>query len=120
MRNAEIAAALRELGILYELDGAACCRVQAYRAPSRPVAASPVSIEQLADEGRLTELPAVGKTLAEKIETLIETGSLPSAGKRKAKFPARLVEVTRVPRLGARAAKYVCDELGVENLTQLK
>ena len=120
MRNAEIAAALRELGILYELDGADRFRVQAYREAARTVAESPVSIEQLAEEGRLTELPAIGKTLAEKIETLIETGSIPSADKLKAKFPATLVEVTRVPGLGAKTAKRIYDELGVENLAQLK
>ena len=120
MRNAEIAAALRELGILYELDGADRFRVQAYREAARTVAESPVSIEQLADEGRLTELPAVGKTLAQKIETLIETGSIPSADKLKTKFPATLVEVTRVPGLGAKTARRIYDELGVENLIQLK
>src|SRR5215203_5066206 len=120
MRNAEIAAALRELGILYELDGADRFRVQAYREAARTVAESPVSIEQLAAEGRLTELPAIGSTLAEKIETLIETGSIPSADKLKQKFPATLVEVTRVPGLGAKTARRIHDELGVENLTQLK
>jgi DNA polymerase (family X) len=120
MRNAEIAAALRELGILYELDGADRFRVLAYREAARTVAQSPVSIEQLAGEGRLTELPAIGKTLAEKIETLIETGSIPSADKLKAKFPATLVEVTRVPGLGAKTARRIYDEIGVENLSQLK
>src|SRR3954462_13553119 len=120
MRNAEIAAALRELGILYELDGADRFRVLAYREAARTVAESPGSIEQLAEEGRPTELPAVGKTLAEKIETLIETGSIPSADKLKAKFPATLVEVTRVPGLGAKTARRIYDEIGVESLTQLK
>src|SRR5215204_3351120 len=120
MRNAEIAAALRELGILYELDGADRFRVLAYGEAARTVAQSPISVEQLAEEGRLTELAGVGKTLAEKIETLIETGSIPSADKLKAKFPATLVEVTRVPGLGAKTAKRIYDEVGVETLTQLK
>jgi DNA polymerase (family 10) len=120
MRNAEIAAALRELGVLYELDGADRFRVLAYREAARTVANSPISIEQLADEGRLTELPGVGKTLAEKIVTLVETGSIPSADKLKKKFPATLVEVTRVPGLGAKTARRIYDELGVENLVQLK
>jgi DNA polymerase (family 10) len=120
VRNAEIAAALRELGILYELDGADRFRVLAYREAARTVAQSPVSIEQLAKDGRLTELPNVGKTLAQKIETLIETGSIPSADKLKAKFPATLVEVTRVPGLGAKTARRIYDEIGVENLTELK
>ena len=97
MRNAEIAAALRELGILYELDGADRFRVLAYREAARTAQDSPVSLEQLAAEDRLTELPGFGKTLADKVVTLIETGSIPSADKLKAKFPASLVEVTRVP-----------------------
>ena len=120
MRNAEIAAALRELGVLYELDGADRFRVLAYREAARTVAQSPVSIEQLAKEGRLTELPGVGKTLAGKIDTLLETGSIPSADKLKAKFPATLVEVTRVPGLGAKTARRIYDEIGVENLEQLR
>jgi DNA polymerase (family X) len=120
MRNAEIAAALRELGILYELDGADRFRVLAYREAARTVAQSPVSIEQLAEQGRLTELPNVGNTLAQKIETLIETGSIPSADKLKTKFPATLVEVTRVPGLGAKTARRIYDEIGVESLTELK
>src|SRR3954452_11063385 len=120
MRNAEIAAALRELGVLYDLDGADRFRVLAYREAARTVASSPVSVEQLAEEGRLTELSGVGKTLAQKIETLIETGSIPSADKLKQKFPATLVEVTRVPGLGAKTARRIYDEVGVENLDQLK
>ena len=120
MRNAEIAAALRELGILYDLDGADRFRVLAYQEAARTVAQSPISVEQLAEEGRLTELAGVGKTLAQKIETLIETGSIPSADKLTAKFPATLVEVTRVPGLGAKTARRIYDEVGVENLQQLK
>ena len=87
MRNAEIAAALRELGILYELDGADRFRVLAYREAARTVADSPVSIEQLAEESRLTELPGVGKTLAEKIVTLIETGSIPVGRQAEGEVP---------------------------------
>jgi DNA polymerase (family 10) len=120
MRNAEIAAALRELGVLYELDGADRFRVLAYREAARTVAQSPISVEQLAKEGRLTELPGVGKTLAGKIDTLLETGSIPSADKLKQKFPATLVEVTRVPGLGAKTARRIYDEVGVESLEQLR
>ena len=120
MRNAEIAAALRELGILYELDGADRFRVLAYREAARTARESPVSIEQLAKEDRLTELPNFGKTLQEKVVALVETGSIPSADKLKTKFPASLVEVTRVPGLGAKTARRLFDELGVEDLEGLK
>jgi DNA polymerase (family 10) len=120
MRNAEIAAALRELGVLYELDGADRFRVLAYQDAARAAAQCPVSLEQLSAEGRLTELAGVGKTIAEKITTLIAEGEIPAAVKLKKKFPATLVEVTRVPGLGAKTARRIYDELGVENLDDLK
>jgi DNA polymerase (family X) len=120
MRNAEIAAALRELGILYELDGADRFRVLAYREAARTAVDSPVSLEQLAKEGKLTDLPGFGKTMAQKVETLIETGSIPSADKLKAKFPASLVQVTRVPGLGAKTARLLYDKLGVKDLDDLR
>jgi DNA polymerase (family X) len=120
VRNAEIAAALRELGILYELDGADRFRVLAYREAARAAAQCPVSVEQLAAEGRLTELAGIGKTIAEKVTALVNEGEIPAAAKLKQKFPATLVEVTRVPGLGAKTARRIYDEIGVENLEQLR
>jgi DNA polymerase (family X) len=120
MRNAEIADALSELGKLYELDGAVRYRVTAYQEAARVIRDSPVSVEELARAGRATELPGVGKTLEEKILTLVDTGSIPAAEKLKQRFPPSLVEVTYVPGLGARTARRLHDELGIASLEQLR
>ena len=120
MTNAEIAAALEELGMLYELDGAVKYRVLAYSTAARAVRESPVSVAELAAAGRATEIPGVGKTLAEKIDALLETGEIPAAVKLKAKFPPTLVEVTRVPGVGAKTARLLFEELGVVSLQDLK
>jgi DNA polymerase (family 10) len=120
MRNAEIAAALDELGTLYELDGAIRYRVIAYHEAARVVRDSPVPVAELARQGRAVELPGIGKTLEEKILTLVEDGSIPSAERLKQKFPASLIEVTRVPGLGPRTARRLYDELGIASLEQLK
>lgn len=120
MTNAEIAAALDELGVLYELDGAVKYRVLAYSSAAKAIRESPVSVAELSAAGRATEIPGVGKTLAEKIGALLETGEIPAAAKLKAKFPATLIEVTRVPGVGAKTAKLLFDELGVASLDDLK
>jgi DNA polymerase (family X) len=120
MTNAEIAAAFEELGVLYELDGAVKYRVLAYSAAAKAIRESPVSVAELAAAGRATEIPGVGKTLAEKINALLETGEIPAAVKLKAKFPPTLIEVTRVPGLGAKTAKRLYDELEVSSLEALK
>jgi DNA polymerase (family X) len=120
MTNAEIAAALDELGTLYELDGAVRYRVLAYGTAAKAIRESPVSVAELAAAGRATEIPGVGKTLAEKIEALLETGEIPAAVKLKAKFPPTLIEVTRVPGLGAKTARRLYDELDICSMEDLK
>jgi DNA polymerase (family 10) len=118
--NAEIAEALRELGILYELDGADRYRVLAYENAAKTVSEWPQSLEQMSREDRLQELPGIGKTLAEKITALVETGSIPAADELKKKIPEGLVEVTRVPGLGSKTASRLHTELGVEDLDGLR
>jgi DNA polymerase (family 10) len=118
--NAEIAAAFDELAVLYELDGAVKYRVQAYSTAAVAIRESPVSVAELAAAGRATEIPGVGKTLAEKIDALLKKGEIPSAVKLKAKFPPTLIEVTRVPGLGAKTAKRLYDELEICSLEDLK
>ncbi|HET6998870.1 MAG TPA: DNA polymerase/3'-5' exonuclease PolX [Solirubrobacterales bacterium] len=120
MTNAEIAAALDELGTLYELDGAVKYRVLAYGTAAKAIRESPVSVAELSAAGRATEIPGVGKTLAEKIQALLETGEIPAAVKLKAKFPPTLIEVTRVPGLGAKTARLLYDELGIASMEDLK
>ena len=120
MTNAEIAAALEELGVLYELDGAVRYRVLAYSTAGKAIRESPVSVEELARAGRATEIPGVGKTLAEKIDALLDTGEIPAAVKLKAKFPATLVEVTRVPGIGPKTARLLWEELQISSLEDLK
>jgi DNA polymerase (family 10) len=118
--NAEIAAALEELGVLYELDGAVKYRVLAYSNAATAIRESPVSVAELAAQGRATEIPGVGKTLAEKIDALLATGEIPAAVKLKAKFPPTLIAVTRVPGLGTKTARRLYEELGVASLEDLK
>jgi DNA polymerase (family 10) len=120
MTNAEIAAALEELGVLYELDGAVKYRVLAYSTAAKAIRESPVSVEELSRAGRATEIPGVGKTLAEKITALLDTGEIPAAVKLKAKFPATLVEVTRVPGVGPKTARRLWEELEISSLEDLK
>jgi DNA polymerase (family 10) len=118
--NTEIAAALDELGDLYELDGAIIHRVVAYRNAAKAVREASVSVAALARQGRATELPGIGGTLQEKILALTETGEIPAAVKLHTKFPAGLVQVTRLPGLGPKRARRLYDELGIDSLDGLK
>jgi DNA polymerase (family X) len=120
VRNGEIAEAFEELASLYELDGAVVYRVVAYRNAAKAIREAGVSVAELAKQGRAEELAGVGKTIAEKIDALLETGSIPSADKLKQRIPAGLVEVTRVPGLGPKRAKLLHDQLGVSSIEDLR
>jgi DNA polymerase (family 10) len=120
MRNAEIATALDELADLYELDGAVIYRVVAYRQAARAVRDSPRSVAQMAAENRATELPHIGKTLEEKIKTLVETGEIPQATKLREKFPGELIRFVEIPGLGPKTARKIYDELGIATLDELR
>jgi DNA polymerase (family 10) len=120
MRNGEIAEAFEELASLYELDGAVVYRVVAYRNAAKAIREAGVSVAELAKQGRAVELAGVGKTIAEKIDALLETGSIPSADKLKQRIPSGLVEITRIPGLGPKRAKLLHDELGVASIDELR
>jgi DNA polymerase (family X) len=120
VRNGEIAEAFEELASLYELDGAVVYRVGAYRNAAKAIREAGVSVEEMARQGRVAELAGVGKTIAEKIDALLETGSIPSADKLKARIPSGLIEVTRIPGLGPKRARLLWEHLDVTSLDDLR
>ncbi len=117
--NSEIAAALDELGDLYELDGAIVHRVVAYRSAAKAVRDASTSVAALARAGRATELPGIGATLQTKLEALLEHGDIPQAVALREKFPAGLIEMTRLPGLGPKRARRLYEELGIDSLEVL-
>jgi DNA polymerase (family 10) len=120
MRNAEIAEAFEELASLYELDGAVIHRVTAYRNAAKAVREAGASVAELARSGRAQELPGVGKTIAEKIDVLLATGSIPAAERLRAVYPAGLVEITRMPGLGPQRVRALHEHLGVKSVDDLR
>jgi DNA polymerase (family X) len=120
LSNTAIAEAFDELGDLYELDGAIVHRVLAYRSAAKAVREASVSVAALAREGRAVELPGIGKTLQEKIQSLIETGSIPAAERLRAKFPPGLIALTHIPGLGPKRIRLMHSELGIDSPQALR
>jgi DNA polymerase (family 10) len=118
--NATIAALFDELADLYELDGAVVHRVLAYRNAAKAVREAPTSVAALTREGRVTEMQGIGRTLEEKLQALLETGSIPAVEKLRAKFPPGLVDITRLPGVGPKRVRKLYDELGIGSLEELR
>ncbi len=120
MTNAQIAEALEELAVLYQLDGADQYRVLAYTNSARTIRNEGRSVEEMARNGTITQLPGVGKTLEEKIVALVESGEIPAAAKLKEKIPVGLLEISRIPGLGPKTVRRLHDELDVTGPDDLR
>lgn len=122
MSNAVIAAQFEELAELLELQGANPFRVRAYRNAARTLEALPKDLAHLVAEPDfdLTQLEGIGKDLAEKIETLVTTGSLPQLEELRSQFPPDVLVMLRIPGLGPKKVAALLEELQIHTLADLK
>ena len=121
MDNREIAALFEKMADLLEFQGANPFRVRAYRNGSRRLQDLPDSIAALVEQGEdLTKLDGIGKDLAEKITTLVQTGNLPQLDELLEQIPEGVLALLRIPGLGPKKAAVIYKELGVETLEQLR
>jgi DNA polymerase (family 10) len=121
MENVEIAAILKEVADLLEIQEANPFRVRAYRNAVRTIEAYAVPLRKLVeDEADLTELPAIGKGMAQNIEELVTTGGLSVLNQLAEEIPASLIELMRLPGLGPKKARKLWNELGIETMEALE
>ena len=74
--NREIADRLLSFSALLELADASPYAARAYRRASEVVRATPVSVAELVDAGRVRELRGIGPGIEAKLRELVETGDL--------------------------------------------
>ncbi len=120
VHNADIAAAFDEIADVLEVQGANPFRIRAYRNASRVVNGLPEEASAMLDRGEnLSELPGIGKDLAQKIADLAGTGTTALLEQIHRETPQALRTLLRLPGLGPKRVKAIHETLHVENLAQL-
>jgi len=122
MTNSEIAAVFEHVADLLEFQGANPFRVRAYRNAARTLHDLTESAAEIVGdpERSLTEVEGIGKDLADKVATLVQTGTLPMLEELRAEIPESVMAVLRVPGLGPKRAAQLFHELKVATLDQLR
>lgn len=122
MQNSEIARQFEELADLLEIQGANPFRLRAYRNAARTISGLPESIEDIAKNApkELLDLPGIGKDLAEKIETIVESATLPQLEELKEEIPAEVVRMLDIPGIGPKKVAFLFSELSIHSLDDLK
>jgi DNA polymerase (family 10) len=122
MNNVRIAEAFDLVADLLEFQDANPFRVRAYRNGARTIRDYPEPVEGfLGDsERKLTDIPGVGKDLAEKIATLCTSGKLPLLEELQAQVPQSVLALLRIPGMGPKKAATLYKELKITTLDQLR
>ncbi|MHB9145083.1 MAG: DNA polymerase/3'-5' exonuclease PolX [Symbiobacteriia bacterium] len=119
MDNREVTWVLLDMADLVELSGDDPFKAVAYRKAARAIDQLPEAITDVVAQGRLLEIPGVGKGIGGKVEEYVRTGTFHQYEELKERVPPGLREVLRIPGLGPKTAHLLYARLGVDSLDAL-
>ena len=120
MNNKQLADTFTLIANLLEIKGEIIYKTLAYRKASESLISLPREASELWKEGKLLEIPGVGKAIAEKIDELLSTGKLEFLEKIKKEVPEELATWLAVPSLGPKKIAMIWKTLGITSLAQLE
>ena len=120
LTKSQIAAALEQVAVLLELDGANRFRVIAYQNASRALASLEEDLLTVVKEGRITDVKGIGKGLGGLIDEAVMEGTWGDLTSLYEKIPPGLMQIVEIPGLGPKRARTMYEELGVDSVESLK
>jgi len=119
MKNQAVAEILEQIADLLEFHGEVIFKINAYRKAGRVISEMTEDIETVWQEGRLAEIPGIGKGLQASIDEYLKTGGIRQQQELLNKSPRQLFELLRVQHFGPKTASLAFRELGVQTLEDL-
>lgn len=118
--NNELADIFDRISNLLEIKGEMVFKIRSYQRAAESLRALAEDINTVAAEGRLNDIPGVGKAIAEKIQELLATGRLGFLERLETEVPPTLLQLLEVPDLGPRRVALFWKELGITDLPGLE
>ena len=119
MDKKDIIDVLERIATMMEIKGENPFKIRAYSAGARTLQTMEEELGLVIEEGRLGDIPGIGKALTEKIETLYSTGELEFYNKLIASVPSGLMDLLDIPGLGGKKIKVLHEKLGVDSIESL-
>jgi DNA polymerase (family 10) len=116
--NDEVARAFEEFADLLAILSGDPYKPRAYEKAARSIGGYAQELRALDDAGILA-IPNVGRSIAEKVHAVLDTGSFPELDELRAQVPPGVREMTAIPGFGPKKAILVYRELGIEDLDAL-
>src|ERR1043165_8636203 len=120
LNNRQLADTFTLIANLLEIKGEIIYKTLAYRKASESLMALPREASEYWKEGKLEDIPGVGKAIAEKIDELLRTDKLEFLEKIKKEVPEELATWLPVPSLGPKKIAMIWKTLGITTLPQLE
>ncbi|MCZ2113991.1 MAG: DNA polymerase/3'-5' exonuclease PolX [Anaerolineae bacterium] len=119
MKNRDVVDTFNQIADMLAIRGDQIHRILAYRRAAESIETLGRDINTVYAEGKLTEIPGIGDTLAAKIEEMLTTGKLEFYEKLAKDVPPSLVDMMRVEGLGPKRVKQIHDLLGISTMAEL-
>jgi len=120
MISIKIAKIFEDIADMLEIKGDNPFRIRAYRKVARNIRTLTDELEKFADEGRLDQIPGIGKGMKEKIYEILDTGRLQFYEELKSVIPPSLVKLLSIPGVGPKLAKRFYEELDIRDIEHLE
>ncbi len=120
LTNREIADIFETISDMLQIKGESVHRYLAYSRAAETIRELPRDLHAIAQEESLTELPNIGKTLADKIVEMLETGQLEFYERLQKEVPPGLVEIMHINGVGPKKAKLFWESLNITSMDELK
>ena len=120
LTNRDIADIFERIADMLQIRGDNIHRVLSYRRAGEVIRELPRDLRAIAAEGKLTDIPNIGKTLADKIEEMLETGRLKFYDELAKEIPPGLVDIMRLNGVGPKKAYLFWKALGITDIEALQ
>lgn len=120
LSNREIADIFARCADMLQIRGDNIHRVLSYRRASETIRGVPRDLRMISSEGALTDLSYIGKTIAAKIDEMLESGELEFYNRLKAEIPEGLVDIMHINGVGPKKAKLFWEQLEITSVDELK
>jgi len=109
-----VAEIFERIALLLEIKGEDRFKINAYKRVAESLRNESRDIYALYREGKLKEIPGVGKAIEQKICELLESGKLEFYEKLTEEVPDKLLSLYEIPEMGPKRIKTVWEMLGIE------
>lgn len=120
LSNREIADIFERCADMLQIRGDNIHRVLSYRRAAETIRALPRDLSVISQEGGLTQLTYIGKTIAAKIDEMLDTGELDFYNRLKIEIPEGLVDIMHINGVGPKKAKLFWKQLNITSISQLQ